>query len=44
MADRQPSNKDEMSQISGVGVVKLREFGDIFLREIQKYKDEEAGK
>ena len=26
MADRQPSNKDEMSQISGVGVVKLRDM------------------
>ena len=44
MADRKPQTISEMGQISGVGVVKLREFGEIFLREILKYLDETVTK
>ena len=42
MADRKPQTISEMGQISGVGVVKLREFGEIFLREILKYLEENS--
>lgn len=40
LADQKPCTLDEMKGISGIGVVKLREFGDIFLKEIQKYQKE----
>lgn len=34
MARRYPSNKNDLSRVSGVGEKKMREFGEIFLREI----------
>lgn len=37
MAGAYPKNESEMSQISGVGEKKLREFGAIFLAEIADY-------
>jgi len=47
LADQQPRTLDEMGRISGIGIVKLREFGDTFLKEILLYlkenKNEEEG-
>lgn len=40
LADRKPTTLDEMSGISGIGYVKMREFGKIFLKEIQTYLTE----
>ena len=37
LADKKPTSMEEMEKISGIGVVKLREFGKTFLKEIQKY-------
>jgi len=37
LADKKPRTITEMERIPGVGVVKLREFGQIFLKEIQSY-------
>ena len=37
MAQHQPRTRDEFGRISGVGTVKLRQFGDRFLAEIQQY-------
>lgn len=39
LADKKPTQLSEMEGISGIGVVKLREFGQIFLKEIQRYLD-----
>ena len=43
MADRKPQTMSEMEQISGIGVVKLREFGEVFRKEILKYLEETQG-
>ncbi len=40
MAQRVPRNREEFSRMSGVGTVKLRQFGDRFLAEIQQYLQE----
>ena len=40
MAQRVPRTHDEFGRISGVGTVKLRQFGDQFLAEIQQYLKE----
>lgn len=37
MAQRVPRTREEFAQMSGVGTVKLRQFGDRFLAEIQQY-------
>ena len=37
MARRVPRNREEFGRISGVGTVKLRQFGERFLAEIQQY-------
>lgn len=37
MANRYPEDQTAFSSISGVGSTKLREFGDVFLEEIQSY-------
>lgn len=42
LADRKPETLEEMGKIGGVGVVRLREFGPAFLKEIQKYNLENA--
>lgn len=42
LADKQPANMEEMEGISGIGVVKLREFGKVFLKEIQAYLAENS--
>lgn len=36
MAEKLPVNHDELSEISGVGAFKLKEYGDTFLYEIHK--------
>lgn len=41
LADKKPASLDEMSSISGIGYVKMREFGKIFLKEIQAYLTED---
>ncbi len=43
LADQKPQTLDEMRKVPGIGVVKLREYGSIFLKEIQKYLDETNG-
>lgn len=40
LASVKPVSLEDMSNISGIGVVKLREFGSTFLKEIQKYMAE----
>jgi len=40
MAQRVPRNREEFGRISGVGTVKLQQFGDRFLPEIQQYLKE----
>ena len=40
MAQRVPRNREEFGHISGVGTVKLQQFGDRFLAEIQQYLKE----
>ena len=40
MVQRVPRNREEFGRISGVGSVKLRQFGDRFLAEIQQYLNE----
>lgn len=35
-----PKNKNDFSEISGVGKQKLESFGDLFMNEIRKYIDE----
>ena len=42
MARNYPANDGEFSRISGVGEKKLREFGDVFLREIAKHLETNA--
>jgi ATP-dependent DNA helicase RecQ len=43
MAAKKPSSKEEMLKITGVGEYKLKKYGDIFLREIRKYCEEQNG-
>ncbi len=40
MTQRVPRNREEFGRISGVGTVKLQQFGDRFLAEIQQYLKE----
>ena len=40
MTQRVPRNQEEFGRISGVGTVKLQQFGDRFLAEIQQYLKE----
>ena len=42
MARNYPANDGEFSRISGVGEKKLREFGEVFLREIAKHLETNA--
>lgn len=44
LADQQPRSMAEMEKISGIGVVKLREFGQRFLKEILAYLEENKTK
>lgn len=43
LSDKKPTTMQEMELIGGIGVVKLREFGKAFLKEIQKYVAESEG-
>jgi ATP-dependent DNA helicase RecQ len=43
MAAKKPSSKEEMLKITGVGEYKLKKYGDIFLREIGRYCEEQEG-
>jgi ATP-dependent DNA helicase RecQ len=42
MATRLPQTPEEMLTISGIGQAKLEKYGEIFLEEIKKYKEETA--
>ena len=42
MAQRLPRNREEFSRVSGVGSVKLQQFGDRFLAEIRDYLETPA--
>ncbi len=44
MADKMPSTMDEMAHIGGIGATKLRQYGKLFLNEIQKYESEKGGR
>lgn len=44
LAAAKPTTLEEMSQVSGIGVVKLREYGKTFLKEIGKYLAEMESK
>ena len=44
MADKMPSTMDEMAHIGGIGTTKLRQYGKLFLNEIQKYESEKGGR
>jgi len=35
MAEKRPRNKDEFSQVHGVGAAKLKDFAEAFLNAIQ---------
>ncbi len=37
MAAKKPKNKEEMLKITGVGEYKLKKYGDLFLKEIEKH-------
>ncbi|WP_406658266.1 DNA helicase RecQ [Methanolobus sp. ZRKC2] len=41
MASKKPGNREEMLKITGVGEYKLKKYGDIFLKEIIKYCEEQ---
>ncbi|TGC09774.1 DNA helicase RecQ [Methanolobus halotolerans] len=43
MASKKPGNKAEMLKITGVGEYKLKKYGDIFLKEISKYCEDQEG-
>ncbi|MDW7730852.1 MAG: DNA helicase RecQ [Methanolobus sp.] len=43
MASKKPGNKAELLKITGVGEYKLKKYGDIFLKEISKYCEEQEG-
>ncbi len=43
MARDQPRDEDEMREISGVGARKLAEYGEVFLDEIDDYRDASDG-
>ena len=40
LADLKPTTLEDMGKVSGVGVVKLRQFGATFLKEIKAYLEE----
>ena len=40
MATTYPTTKDELAQVNGVGMGKIKKFGDAFLEAINKYVDE----
>ena len=44
LAEKRPATKEQMEEIKGIGVVKLRDYGAAFLREIQKYIKESGNK
>ena len=39
MAARMPKTRDELAGIYGIGAVKLRKYGDVFLRIIKQYRE-----
>lgn len=41
MAKKRPATRAQMLRVEGVGVRKLERYGDAFLREIARYKEEE---
>jgi ATP-dependent DNA helicase RecQ len=41
MAARCPTTPEEMLQIPGIGQVKLERYGEVFLKAIQSYQDEQ---
>ena len=43
MAAERPTTSDEMSNISGVGEMKLRRYGDQFLNSIREFVSEQSG-
>lgn len=43
MATRLPQTPEEMLTISGIGQAKLEKYGEIFLEEIRKYREEMVG-
>lgn len=44
MADKKPAAMEEMEKISGIGAVKLRQYGKAFFNEIQEYLQEKGGR
>lgn len=40
MADRKPRTLAEMAKVGGIGVVKMRQFGELFLNEVLQYLEE----
>ena len=44
MVEKMPSTLEEMAEVSGIGAAKLRQFGKVFLEEIQKYRSEMGGR
>ncbi len=43
MCTTYPTTKEEMLKVSGVGNVKFENYGELFIEEIKKYLDENAG-
>ena len=43
MVSKMPSSLEEMATVSGIGAAKLRQFGKVFLEEIQNYRSELGG-
>lgn len=41
MADKRPKNRRAMLRVAGVGEGKLERYGDAFLREIERYEEEQ---
>ncbi|WP_027340502.1 DNA helicase RecQ [Halonatronum saccharophilum] len=39
LASKLPSDKDQLLKVKGMGIVKYRKYGQIFLEEIEKYLD-----
>ena len=42
MASKKPCTKEEMLRVQGIGEIKLRKYGQAFLRVIQKHRRTEA--
>lgn len=38
MSRRKPTTKEEFSEVSGVGEVKYKRYGEVFMETIRKFK------